>query len=211
MRRAARPGDCDFAQRLGRWLPTASRRVLCATPSEPSSHLRNRPLGSLAPAVLGVSRNRGCQGGPTQALAALSDYAAFPILSRTCVRYADAVGTWHDLNMGRPIAAPLERCAELLGVDLATIREAAANVEPYLRTDNTRIWSLMQLAPTPARDLQAASRRLPRPPTDPSDRRVETAPLRRLARSSSASERILIRDRQPSAVLSRLSAGRATP
>ena len=56
------------------------------------------------------------------------------------------MGTWHDLNAGRPIAAPLERCAELLGVDLATIREAAANVEPYLRTDDTRIWSLMQLA-----------------------------------------------------------------
>jgi hypothetical protein len=34
---------------------------------------------------------------------------------------------------------------ELLGVDLATICEAAANVEPYLRADGTRIWSLMQL------------------------------------------------------------------
>jgi hypothetical protein len=55
------------------------------------------------------------------------------------------VGTWYDLDVGRPIAAPLERCAELLGVDLATIREAAANVEPYLRADGTRIWSLMQL------------------------------------------------------------------
>jgi hypothetical protein len=40
---------------------------------------------------------------------------------------------------------PLEQCAELLGVDLATIREVAANVEPYLRADGTRIWSLMQL------------------------------------------------------------------
>jgi hypothetical protein len=55
------------------------------------------------------------------------------------------VGTWHDLDLGRPIAAPLEQCAELLGIDLATIREAAANVEPYLRADGTRIWSLMQL------------------------------------------------------------------
>jgi hypothetical protein len=55
------------------------------------------------------------------------------------------VGTWHDLDVGRPIAAPLERCAELLGLDLATIGEAAANVEPYLRADGTRIWSLMQL------------------------------------------------------------------
>ena len=55
------------------------------------------------------------------------------------------MGTWHDLDLGRPIAAPLERCAELLGVDLATIREAATDVEPYVRTDGTRIWSLMQL------------------------------------------------------------------
>jgi hypothetical protein len=56
------------------------------------------------------------------------------------------VGTWHDLNLGRPIAAPLEQCAELLGVDLATVRELAAKVEPYLRADGTSIWSLMQLS-----------------------------------------------------------------
>ena len=49
------------------------------------------------------------------------------------------MGTWQDPDLGRPIAAPLERCAELLGVDLATIRAAAANVEPYLRPDGTRI------------------------------------------------------------------------
>jgi hypothetical protein len=83
--------------------------------------------------------------GTQRGLIALSNYAAFPILFRTCVRYAGPVGTWHDLDVGQPIAAPLERCAELLSVDLATIREAAANVEPYLRPDGTRIWSLMQL------------------------------------------------------------------
>ena len=55
------------------------------------------------------------------------------------------MGRWHDLDVDRPIAAPLQRCAELLGVDLATIGVAAANVEPYLRPDGTRIWSLMQL------------------------------------------------------------------
>jgi hypothetical protein len=55
------------------------------------------------------------------------------------------VGTWHDPDLGRPIAASLERCAQLLGVDLATIHEAAASVEPYLCADGTRIWSLMQL------------------------------------------------------------------
>jgi hypothetical protein len=55
------------------------------------------------------------------------------------------VGTWHDPELGRPIAAPLERCAELLGVDLDTIVQLAANIEPYLRADGTRVWSLMQL------------------------------------------------------------------
>ena len=55
------------------------------------------------------------------------------------------MGTWHDPALGRPIAAPLERCAELLGVDLVSLREAAAEVEPYIRADGARIWSLMQL------------------------------------------------------------------
>jgi hypothetical protein len=55
------------------------------------------------------------------------------------------VGTWQDPDLGRPIAAPLERCAELLGVDLETIRDAAGHVEPYLRIDGTKVWSLMQL------------------------------------------------------------------
>jgi hypothetical protein len=39
----------------------------------------------------------------------------------------------HDPTLTRPIAAPLERCTEFLGVDLATVREAAAYVEPYGR------------------------------------------------------------------------------
>jgi hypothetical protein len=56
------------------------------------------------------------------------------------------VGTWHDPDLGRPIAASLERCAELLGVDLATVRELATNVEPYIRMDGTKVWSLMQLS-----------------------------------------------------------------
>jgi len=55
------------------------------------------------------------------------------------------VGTWHDPDVGRPIAAPLGRCAELLGVDLATVRKLAGKVEPYLRADGSRIWSLMLL------------------------------------------------------------------
>jgi hypothetical protein len=55
------------------------------------------------------------------------------------------VGTWHGPDLGRPIAAPLERCGELLGVDLATVGELAAKVEPCVRADGTRIWSLMEL------------------------------------------------------------------
>jgi hypothetical protein len=57
------------------------------------------------------------------------------------------VGTWEadDQAYSRPIAAPLERCAELLGVDLVTIRRAAADVEPYVRVDGTKVWSLMHL------------------------------------------------------------------
>jgi len=55
------------------------------------------------------------------------------------------VRTWHDPNLGRPIAAPLERCAELLGVDLATVRQAAVSVEPYIRSDGQPVWSLSQL------------------------------------------------------------------
>ena len=49
------------------------------------------------------------------------------------------------MDVGRPIAAPLQRCAELLGIDLATVCELAAKVEPYLRADGIRIWSLTQL------------------------------------------------------------------
>jgi hypothetical protein len=65
-------------------------------------------------------------------------------VSNTCSQRA-AVGTWHDPELGRPIAAPLEECAELLGVDLATVCELAAGVEPYVRADGTKVWSLMLL------------------------------------------------------------------
>jgi hypothetical protein len=55
--------------------------------------------------------------------------------------------TWevHDPTLTRPIAAPLEQCAELLDVDLDAIQEAAVHVEPYVRIDGTKVWSLMQL------------------------------------------------------------------
>jgi hypothetical protein len=52
--------------------------------------------------------------------------------------------TWRDPNLGWPIAAPLDRCAELLGVDVAIVCELAANLEAYIRADGTKVWSLMQ-------------------------------------------------------------------
>jgi hypothetical protein len=56
------------------------------------------------------------------------------------------VSTWelHDPAYARPLAAPLERCTELLGVDSAIVQRAAANVEPYIRVDG-KVWSLMRL------------------------------------------------------------------
>jgi hypothetical protein len=67
--------------------------------------------------------------------------------SNLCSTMLLIMRTWeaHDPDFNRPIAAPLERCAELLGVDIASVREAAAGVEPYIRSDGTKVWSLMQL------------------------------------------------------------------
>jgi hypothetical protein len=76
------------------------------------------------------------------------------------------VGTWHDPDLGRPIAAPLERCAELLGIDLSTVRELAAKLEPYVRADGTRIWSLTQLERQLRPGVRPAPWRLRRPPSD---------------------------------------------
>ena len=55
--------------------------------------------------------------------------------------------TWelHDPAYSRPIAAPLERCAELLGVDSAIAQRAAADVEPYIRVDGSKVCCLMLL------------------------------------------------------------------
>jgi hypothetical protein len=50
-----------------------------------------------------------------------------------------------DQTLTWPVVAPLERCAEFLGVELAAVSAAAAQVEPYLRVDGNKVWSLMQL------------------------------------------------------------------
>ena len=73
--------------------------------------------------------------------------ALFYCSSNICSSSISIVGTWvaDDPAYFRPIAAPLERCAELLGVDLVTITGAATHIEPYVRVDGTKVWSLMQL------------------------------------------------------------------
>jgi hypothetical protein len=57
------------------------------------------------------------------------------------------VRTWelHDPAYSRPIAAPLERCVELLGVDSAIVQRAAADVDSYIRVHGSKVWSLMLL------------------------------------------------------------------
>ncbi len=54
------------------------------------------------------------------------------------------MGHWNP-DVSGPIAAPLERCTELLGGDLDTLCALAAEVERDLRVDGTKVWSLMQL------------------------------------------------------------------
>jgi hypothetical protein len=48
-------------------------------------------------------------------------------------------------SLTRLIAAPSTGCADLLGTDLAAVRKVAATVEPYVRADGIKVWSLMQL------------------------------------------------------------------
>ena len=67
--------------------------------------------------------------------------------SNMCSSTLPGMQAWEtqDQTFTWPVAASLERCAELLGVELAAVSAAAAQVEPYLRVDGTKVWSLMQL------------------------------------------------------------------
>jgi len=58
-----------------------------------------------------------------------------------------AVRTWeaNDPDFGQPIAAPLDQAAELLGVDLATIRGLAAKRRALRPRRRHEVWSLIQL------------------------------------------------------------------
>jgi hypothetical protein len=92
------------------------------------------------------------------------------------------VRTWelHDPAYSRPLAAPLERCTELLGVDSAIVQRAAANVEPYIRVDG-KVWRLMRLERqlhaeaygwVPGRLRQPSTAPGPGPPFAPGRRRA---------------------------------------
>jgi hypothetical protein len=67
--------------------------------------------------------------------------AGIELVPDTVVRWGPGTTwTWAGRSRRR-----WKQCAELLGVDLATVRKLAGKVEPYLRADGTRIWSLMLL------------------------------------------------------------------
>ena len=89
------------------------------------------PVPGLSAAQTGVSAHRGVSSIP----ASDSNSCSIPWFG----------GDLDDPALGRPIAAPLAQCAELLGVDLATVRELAEGIEAYRRSDGTEVWSLMQL------------------------------------------------------------------
>jgi hypothetical protein len=105
------------------WLGFFGRTVVVACAHRPTTRAGHRPWDRAAPTV----RSRPRADGP----------GWYPNI---CSHTISAVGTWEAdaPAYSRPIAAPLERCAELLGVDLTTVRRATASIEPYIRVDGTR-------------------------------------------------------------------------
>jgi hypothetical protein len=62
----------------------------------------------------------------------------------------EAAGKFADLldpagTYGRPVAATVEDAAELLGLPLRRVRQAAERVEPYRHADGSGRWSLREL------------------------------------------------------------------
>lgn len=55
--------------------------------------------------------------------------------------------TWQESERaaGGPIAAPLAKCAQLLGVPLDQLKPIAERVEPYRHAEGYPVWSLFQL------------------------------------------------------------------
>jgi len=84
------------------------------------------------------------------------------------------VGIWEadDPAYARPIAAPLQRCAELLGVDLATITRPPPTSNPMSDRRDQGLEPHAARAPPPPPRLRAGPRRLHRPPSDPGHRHL---------------------------------------
>jgi hypothetical protein len=109
-----------LAGTVHRWLQNRCEQRPCSggfdsrPPPLPAAFLSAWPLGS---PVLLASWHRRWHG---------------PARSNMCSSRLPGMPAWnaHDSTLTRPIAGSLERCAELLGVDLDAIREAAADVEP---------------------------------------------------------------------------------
>lgn len=57
------------------------------------------------------------------------------------------MSTWEENERAAsgPAAAPLEDCAELLGVPLEQLRQVAAQVKPYRHAAGHNVWSLYLL------------------------------------------------------------------
>jgi hypothetical protein len=74
--------------------------------------------------------------------------------SNICSSTLPAMPAWdaHHPTLMRPIAAPLEQCAELLGVDLAAIPGGGRPRRALCRVDGTKVWSLMPLERHPRPD-----------------------------------------------------------
>jgi hypothetical protein len=67
-----------------------------------------------------------------------------------------------------PIAAPLERVAKLLRVDLADVTDAAKRVAPYITADGRRLWSVKLIERAIDPDARPwLGRRSGRPPNAP--------------------------------------------
>jgi hypothetical protein len=57
------------------------------------------------------------------------------------------MNAWHEHEaiIGTPVAAPLAKCAQLLGVTLDELKLIAEQVEPYQHAEGYPVWSVYQL------------------------------------------------------------------
>jgi hypothetical protein len=136
--------------------PMRSPTMLAATEIRLRRHVRpffgDRPIEAIQPMLIRTWQNR-----LPGKLGYESLMACRSILFRILQLAEDEVAAESATARSAPRRP---RCAELLGVDLASLREAAAKVEPYTRADGARIWSLVLMSTT----VIASSRSAPSSP-----------------------------------------------